>query len=102
MTNIQAEIKGGYSLAMVLFLNKADNWLDFSNSIKTFLIMGSQFNWLEDYKNTPAIPLTKWKKKHKFVIYIIRAQSNYNTKQIINGISNYYTAYKTFKKNYKL
>ena len=41
-------------------------------------------------------------KKYKFAIYAIRAQSNYNAKQIINGMSNYYTAYKTLKKNYKL
>ena len=72
MTNIQAEIKGGYSLAIIPFLNKADNWLDFSNSIKTFLIIGSQLNWLKDHKNTPAIPSTKWKKKHKFAIYTIK------------------------------
>jgi hypothetical protein len=67
----------------------------------TFLIMGSQLNWLEDHRNTLAIPLTEWKKKHKFAIYAIRARSNYNAKQIINGISNYYTTYKTLKKNYK-
>jgi len=89
-------------LAIIPFFSKTDNWLDFPNNIKTFLIIKSQFNWLKDYKNISAIPLIKWKKKHKFVIYAIRAQSNYNTKQIINGISNYYTAYKTFKKNYKL
>ena len=59
MANTQAKIKGGYSLAIVPFLNKTDNWLDFSNSIKTFLIMGSQLNWLEDYKITPVIPLTE-------------------------------------------
>ena len=44
MANAQAEIKGGYSLAIVPFLNKVDNWLNFFNSIKTFLVMGSQFN----------------------------------------------------------
>ena len=59
MANAQAKIKGGYSLAMVPFLNKADNWLDFSNGIKIFLIMGSQLNWLKDHRNTPAIPSTK-------------------------------------------
>ena len=41
MVNAQTEIKGGYSLAIVPFFNRVDNWLDFSNSIKTFLIMGS-------------------------------------------------------------
>ena len=59
MTNTQAEIKEGYSLAMVPFFNRTDNWLDFFNDIETFLIMGSQLNWLKDHKNTPAIPLTK-------------------------------------------
>ena len=44
MANAQAEIKRGYSLAIVPFLNRADNWLDFFNSIKTFLIIGSQLN----------------------------------------------------------
>ena len=44
MANAQAKIKRGYSLAIVPFLNRADNWLDFSDSIKTFLVMGSQFN----------------------------------------------------------
>ena len=56
MANVQAEIKGGYSLAMVPFLDGADNWLDFSNSIETFLIIGNQLDWLEDYRNTPANP----------------------------------------------
>jgi len=73
MANIQAKIKGGYSLAMVPFLDGADNWLDFSNGIKTFLIMGSQLDWLGDYRNALVIPLTEWKKKHKFAIYAIRA-----------------------------
>ena len=58
---------------MVPFLNGADNWLDFSNSIKTFLIMGNQLNWLEDHRDTPINPLVEWKKKHKFAIYAIRA-----------------------------
>ena len=44
MANAQAEIKGGYSLAMVPFLDGADNWLDFSNGIETFLIMGNQLD----------------------------------------------------------
>ena len=57
MANTQAEIKGGYSLAMVPFLNGADNWLDFSNGIETFLIMGNQLEWLEDHRNTLANPL---------------------------------------------
>ena len=35
--------------------------------------MGSQFNWLKDYRDTPVNPLVKWKKKHKFAIYAIRA-----------------------------
>ena len=88
-------------MAMVPFLDGVDNWLDFSDGIETFLIMGSQLDWLEDYRDMPVNPLAKWKKKHKFAIYAIRARSNYNAKQIINGISNYYTAYKTLKKNYK-
>jgi hypothetical protein len=29
MANAQVEITGGYSLAMVTFLDGADNWLDF-------------------------------------------------------------------------
>ena len=73
MANAQAEIKGGYSLAIVLFLNRADNWLDFFNSIKTFLVIKSQLNQLEDYKDMPVNPLAKWKKKYKFTIYAIRA-----------------------------
>ena len=44
MVNAQAKIKGGYSLAIVPFLNRVDNWLDFFNSIKTFLVIGSQLN----------------------------------------------------------
>ena len=44
MANAQAEIKGGYSLAIVPFFNGVDNWLDFFNSIKTFLVIGSQLN----------------------------------------------------------
>ena len=86
---------------MVPFLNGADNWLDFSNGIKTFLTMGNQLDWLEDYRDTLVDPLAEWKKKHKFAIYAIRARSNYNAKQIINGTSNYYTTYKILKKNYK-
>ena len=73
MVNAQAEIKGGYSLAIVLFLNGADNWLDFSDGIKIFLVMGSQFNWLEDHRDILVNPLAEWKKKHKFAIYAIRA-----------------------------
>ena len=46
-------------------------------------------------------PLAKQKKKYKFAIYAIRARSNYNAKQMINRIINYYTAYETLKKNYK-
>ena len=58
---------------MVPFLNEADNWLDFSDGIETFLIMGSQLNWLEDHRITLVIPLIEWKKKYKFAIYAIRA-----------------------------
>ena len=72
MVNAQAEIKGGYSLAIVPFFNRVDNQLDFSDGIKTFLVIGSQFNWLKDYRNTPVNPLAKWKKKYKFTIYTIR------------------------------
>jgi len=101
MAGAQAEIKGGYSLAMVPFLDGADNWLDFSDGIETFLIMGSQLDWLEDHRNTPANPSSEWKRKHKFAIYAMRARSNYNAKQMIDGMSNYYTAYETLEKNYK-
>ena len=86
---------------MVPFLDGADNQLDFSNGIETFLIMGSQLNWLEDYRDMLVNPLAEQKKKYKFAIYAIRARSNYNAKQIINRISNYYTTYETLKKNYK-
>ena len=85
---------------MVPFLEGADNWLDFSDGIETFLIVGNQLDWLEDHKSTLANPSAKWKKKHKFAIYAIRARSNYNTKKMIDGITNY-TAYKTLEKNYK-
>jgi hypothetical protein len=101
MANAQVEIKGGYSLAMVPFLDGADNWLDFSDGIETFLIMGNQLDWLEDHRNTPVNPSAEWKKKHKFAIYAMRARSNYNAKQMIDGISNYYAAYETLEKNYK-
>jgi hypothetical protein len=97
----QVEIKGGYSLAMVPFLDGADNWLDFSDGIQTFLIMGNQLDWLEDHRNTPVNPSAEWKKKHKFAIYAMRARSNYNAKQMTDGISNYYTAYEILEKNYK-
>ena len=73
MANAQAEIKGGYSLAIVPFFNGIDNWLDFFNSIKTFLVIGSQLNQLEDYRDILVNPLAKWKKKYKFTIYAIRA-----------------------------
>jgi hypothetical protein len=59
MANIQAEIKGGYSLAIVPFLNRADNWLDFFNGIKTFLVIKSQLDWLKDYRDIPVNPLAK-------------------------------------------
>ena len=59
MANAQAKIKGGYSLAIVPFLNKIDNWLNFFNSIKTFLVIGSQLNWLKDYRDTLVNPLVK-------------------------------------------
>ena len=85
MANAQAEIKGGYGLAMVPFLDGADNWLDFS----------------DDHRDTPVNPSAEWKKKHKFAIYAMRARSNYNAKQMIDGIINYYTAYETLEKNYK-
>lgn len=101
MANAQVEIKGGYSLAMVPFLDGADNWLDFSDGIETFLIMGNQLDWLEDHRNTPVNPSAEWKKKHKFAVYAMRARCNYNAKQMIDGISNYYTAYETLEKNYK-
>ena len=73
MANAQAEIKGGYSLAIIPFLNGVDNQLDFSNSIKTFLVIGSQLNQLKDYRDILVNPLAKWKKKYKFIIYAIRA-----------------------------
>jgi hypothetical protein len=59
MVNAQAEIKRGYSLTIVFFLDKADNWLDFFNGIETFLVMGSQLNWLEDYRDIPVNPSVK-------------------------------------------
>lgn len=86
---------------MVPFLDGADNWLDFSDGIETFLIMGNQLDWLEDHRNTPVNPSAEWKRKHKFAVYAMRARSNYNAKQMIDGISNYYTAYETLEKNYK-
>ncbi len=88
-------------MAMVPFLDGTDNWLDFSDGIRTFLIMGNQLDWLEDHRNMPANPSAKWKRKHKFAIYSMRARSNYNAKQMIDGMSNYYTAYETLEKNYK-
>ena len=60
-----------HSLAIVPFLDGADNWLDFFNGIKTFLVIGSQLDWLKDYKDMLVNPLAKWTKKHKFAIYAI-------------------------------
>ena len=85
---------------MVPFLEGADNWLDFSDGIETFLIMGNQLDQLEDHKSTLVNPSAEWKKKHKFTIYAMRARSNYNAKKMIDGITNY-TAYETLEKNYK-
>ena len=73
MVNTQAKIKRGYSLAIVPFFNRADNQLNFFNSIKTFLVIESQLNWLKDYRNILVNPLAKQKKKYKFAIYAIRA-----------------------------
>ena len=73
MANVQAKIKRGYSLTIIFFLNRADNQLDFFNSIKTFLVIGSQLNQLKNYRDIPVNPLAKQKKKYKFTIYIIRA-----------------------------
>ena len=73
MANTQAEIKGGYSLAIVPFFNRVDNWLNFFNSIKTFLVIGSQLNQLKNYRDMSVNPLAKQKKKYKFAIYAIKA-----------------------------
>ena len=73
MLNAQAKIKGSYSLAIVSFFNRTDNQLDFFDGIKTFLIIESQFNWLEDYRDIPVNPSAKWKKKYKFAIYTMKA-----------------------------
>ena len=73
MANVQAKIKGGYSLAIIPFLNRVNNWLNFFNSIKTFLVIRSQLNQLKDYRDILVNPLAKQKKKYKFTIYTIRA-----------------------------
>ena len=72
MANVQAKIKGGYSLAIIPFFNRADNQPDFFNSIKTFLVIESQLNWLKDYRDMPVNPSAKQKKKYKFAIYAIK------------------------------
>jgi hypothetical protein len=36
---------------MVPFLDGADDWLDFSDGIETFLIMNNQLEWLENHPN---------------------------------------------------
>ena len=80
MVNAQAKIKRGYSLAIIPFFNRVDNQLNFFNSIKIFLVIGSQLNQLKNYRDMSVNPLAKQKKKYKFAIYTIKAQSNYNTK----------------------
>ena len=49
--NYKTDMKGGYTLAIVPFLNSADNWLDFLDGIKTFLIINNQLNWLNGHLN---------------------------------------------------
>ena len=54
--NAEIEIKGGYTLSMVIlpFLDGADDWLDFSDGIETFLIMNNQLEWLESHQTRPS------------------------------------------------
>jgi hypothetical protein len=99
----ETETKGGYTLAMVPFLDGADDWLDFSDGIETFLIMNNQLDWLDSHPNKPSSSSQEkeWRRRHKYAIYAIRARSNYNAKQMINGIESNHDAYKELEKNYK-
>jgi hypothetical protein len=36
---------------MIPFLNRASDWLDFADGIKTFFIMNNKLNWLKTHKN---------------------------------------------------
>ena len=101
--NNETETKGGYTLAMVPFLDGADDWLDFSDGIETFLIMNNQLDWLDSHPNKPSSSSQEkeWRRRHRYAIYAIRARSNYNAKQMINGIESYHDAYKELEKNYK-
>lgn len=102
-TNNETETKGGYTLAMVPFLDGADDWLDFSDGIETFLIMNNQLDWLDSHPNKPngSSQEKEWKRRHKYAIYAIRARSNYNAKQMIYGIESYQDAFRELERNYK-
>ena len=101
--NPETEIKGGYTLSMVPFLDGADDWLDFSDGIETFLIMNNQLEWLESHPNRPSggSAEKEWKRRHKYAIYAIRARSNYNAKQMIGDLDSYQDAYEILERNYK-
>jgi hypothetical protein len=50
----QSEQKGGYTLSMVPFLDRASDWLDFADGIETFLIINNKLDWLDTHKDRPA------------------------------------------------
>jgi hypothetical protein len=100
----QSEQKGGYTLSMVPFLDRASDWLDFADGIETFLIINDKLDWLETYEDRPAGNGTlakEWVKRHKFAVYAIRARYNYNAKQLIDGISSYQDALHLLERNYR-
>jgi hypothetical protein len=39
---------------MIPFFNRASDWLDFADSIETFLIINNKLNWLKTYKDRLA------------------------------------------------
>lgn len=102
--SIQSEHKGGYTLSMVPFLDGANDWLDFLDGIETFLIMNDKLDWLDNHEDRPAgngALAKEWVKRHKFAVYAMRARSNYNAKQLIEGISSYQEALAILKRNYR-
>jgi hypothetical protein len=103
--NVEIEIKGGYTLSMVIlpFLDGADNWLDFSDGIETFLIMNISLNGWKATRpdQVEAAAEKEWKRRHKYAIYTIRARSNYNAQQMIGDLDSYQGAYEILERNYK-
>jgi hypothetical protein len=67
--NNETETKGGYTLAMVPFLDCANDRLDFSDGIETFLIMNNQLDWFDSHPKPSGGSQEKdWRRRHKYAI----------------------------------